>query len=202
MCEYAPTWITAIATVVYAIITICILCANRRSANAAKEQIEELKKQTSINSGLQLYEKRRAVLENMKGVSEAFYNDHVCRQLDVDVKMLFDETIQKQYLELKGKSEAIGNIISPEEFKSTLKESDSKTVEHLEKLEKRKNDGYLDQVSKEYEEVCNNATISYNGEEYTYKQVLDCYEENVKDVKATKQRLISMIEEFIKKSIS
>ena len=72
----SPECITAIATVVYAILTILILLANRKSAKAANAQIIEMQRQQRITTGLQLYNKRKKVLEEIqKGSLSGQEND-------------------------------------------------------------------------------------------------------------------------------
>ena len=56
MCEYIPNWIIALSTLAYAIITVLMLCDN-------KKQLLLLKQQINKNTDVQLYSQRKRVLD-------------------------------------------------------------------------------------------------------------------------------------------
>ena len=85
-----------IITAIYDVATCFICFYNAKSASAAKKQIEEVQKQVADsqaqqrqNVGVQLYEKRKAVL---KDFSEKKYND-----VYWDIPILFDASINAEF---------------------------------------------------------------------------------------------------------
>ena len=61
--------IIAISTVVYVIATIAICFANFMSADRAKKQLAEMINQQKQNVGITLYERRKNLIEDLRGTS-------------------------------------------------------------------------------------------------------------------------------------
>ncbi len=102
-------WIMVIVTIIYVIATIVICCFNGFSASAASKQIKEAQEQLKEsqhqqqqNTGIQLYQLRKDIIQKL---SEEEYNE-----IYWDISLLFDDSIFDEFVSLTAQVQTLNTI--------------------------------------------------------------------------------------------
>lgn len=98
-------FLMTVITFVYVVATIFISVFNGKSAKASRAQIVEAQKQQKQNVGLQLYAKRKDVMDKL---SKRKYDE-----IYWDVTLLFDSNISDSFITLAVKAGEFDKLIQP-----------------------------------------------------------------------------------------
>ena len=185
-------------TVIYVIATISISHSNRKSAEASRKQLESSQKQQEQNVGLQLYDRRKKVIEN---ISQKKYDEAV-----LDVQLLFNEELFDSFkiIALKGKKiEELLNSMVMFEMMFGEKIGEEALGLILFFRNKAVNDEDIDQLKKAIIQALNSkgitADLGKHIEEYI-RQVTES-KELERQQEAETEQLLLQLKDFMKKSI-
>lgn len=192
-------------TVIYVIATISISHSNRKSAEASRKQLEASQKQLETsqkqqeqNVGLQLYDRRKEVIEN---ISQKKYNEAV-----LDVQLLFNEELFDPFekIALKGKKiEELNNAIGIFELELGAIIGEKALVQIMFFRNRAVNDEDIGQLKEAIIQALNSkgitADLGKHIEEYI-RQVTES-KELERQQEAETEQLLLQLKDFMKKSI-
>lgn len=187
-----------LTTLIYVIATIFISFSNKKSADAAREQIAESQKQQKQNVGLQLYDRRKEVIEN---ISQKKYDEAV-----LDVQLLFNKELFDSFekIALKGKKiEELNNTIGFFELELRVILGEKALVQIMFFRNRAVNDEDIGQLKEAIIQALNSkgitADLGKQIEEYI-RQVTES-KELERQQEAETEQLLLQLKDFMKKSI-